>query len=85
MTERKTGTDLDRLASAGGCEAFPCNPRPFANGINAGCAEHGTDWIRTDQAKRILFILIAQSYGQLARIDLADEWDRLFGAADGAA
>lgn len=50
--------------------AFPCNPIPFAAGIADGCRDNGTDWIKTRDAKRILWVLMAQAYGQLAAIDL---------------
>jgi hypothetical protein len=59
------------------CSAFPCNPIPFANGLAEHVKDHGTDSIKSDQAKRILWILMSQAYGQLATIDLCDEWDRL--------
>jgi hypothetical protein len=59
------------------CSAFPCNPIPFANGLAEHVKDNGTDSIKSDQAKRVLWILMAQAYGQLATIDLCDEWDRL--------
>jgi hypothetical protein len=59
------------------CSAFPCNPIPFANGLAEHVKDNGTDSIKSDQAKRILWILMSQAYGQLATIDLWDEWDRL--------
>ena len=68
---------LDRLYTALEAESFPCNPIPFAVGLADHVREHGTDSIKTDDAKRILFILMGQAYGQLAKIDLSDEWDRL--------
>ena len=58
-------------------EAFPCNPRPFAIGLEKYVAENGTASIKSDDAKQILWILMAQAYGQLAVIDLCDEWNRL--------
>lgn len=67
----------DRLYNALESDAFPCNPIPFATGLADHVREHGTDSIKSDQAKRILWILMAQAYGQLAKIDLSDEWDRL--------
>jgi len=56
---------------------FPCNPAPFAKALMEGVRLEGTLWIKTDSAKRVLWILMAQAYGQLAKIDLCDEWDRL--------
>ena len=58
-------------------EAFPCNPIPFANALAEHVIEFGTDSIKSDEAKRILWILMGQAYGQLATIHLCDEWDRL--------
>jgi len=58
-------------------ECFPCNPRPFAAELGKLVAENGTDSIKSDEAKALLWILMAQAYGQMARIDLCDEWDRL--------
>lgn len=57
--------------------SFPCNPIPFAIGIADYVREHGTDSVRSDAVKRILWILMAQSYGQMASIDLCAEWNRL--------
>jgi hypothetical protein len=57
--------------------AMPCNPNPFLRGLVEGLTERGTRWLRTNEAKRILWIVMAQAYGQLAVIDLTKEWDRL--------
>ena len=65
------------LTTALQSESFPCNPIPFANGLAQLVRDNGTDSIRSDNAKRILWILMAQAYGQLATIDLCDEWDAL--------
>ena len=56
---------------------FPCNPLPFAKGLGDLVRERGTDSIQSDEAKAILWVLIAQAYGQLATIDLYEEWRRL--------
>ena len=58
-------------------ESFPCNPIPFANSLADHVRVFGTDSIKTDDAKKILWILMGQAYGQMATIDLNDEWDRL--------
>lgn len=68
---------MSNLTDAMFSPAFPCNPRPFARGLDALIQEHGTDAIRSDDAKRILWVLMAQAYGQLATIDLMAEWSRL--------
>ena len=57
--------------------AFPCNPRPFARALATFVCENGTNSIQSDKAKRILWILQSQAYGQLATIDLCKEWDKL--------
>ena len=71
--------NLKQLTAALGAESFPCNPIPFANGLAELVRERGTDAIRSPDAQRILWILMAQSYGQLATIDLCDEWSKLVG------
>ena len=58
-------------------EVFPCNPIPFAAGLTELVRMEGSDSIQSDEAKAILWILMAQAYGQSAKIDLADEWSRL--------
>ena len=83
----KTGAELsaeaeakaprDRVYDAIEDESFPCNPIPFATGLADHVRKHGTDSIQSDDAKRILWILIGQAYGQVAKIDLVDEWNRL--------
>lgn len=67
----------DRLQTAMFSPCFPCNPVPFAQGLADYVREHGSDSIQSDKAKRILWILMAQAYGQLARIDLMTEYSRL--------
>ena len=68
---------IDRLQTAMFNPAFPCNPIPFALGLAEHVISHGTDSIQSDEAKRILWVLMTQAYGQLASIDLSDEWSRL--------
>lgn len=59
--------------------SFPGNPRPFLKALEQGIFDHGTDWIKSDEAKALLWVLMSQSYGQLAVIDLSNEWERLNG------
>lgn len=59
------------------CEAFPCNPRPFLRQLDKDIERHGTGFIETDEAKRILWVIIALAYGQLATVQLVTEYDRL--------
>lgn len=67
----------DTIYNAIASDSFPCNPIPFATGLADHVRKHGTDSIQSDDAKRILWILIGQAYGQVAKIDLVDEWNRL--------
>ena len=55
-------------------ESFPCNPIPFANALSELVRENGTDSIKGRDAKRVLWILMSQAYGQMATIDLSEEW-----------
>jgi hypothetical protein len=58
-------------------EFTPCNPIPFLNGLVEGCKVEGTDYIQTDEAKRILFTILQQAYGTAFKIDSFDEFKRL--------
>lgn len=71
---RKNLQDLEKGLTNPG---FPCNSIPFAKGIADGVKLNGTDWIKSDQAKRILFVLIAQAYGQFFGLDSYNEYKRL--------
>jgi hypothetical protein len=73
VSEDRIELCADAMFSCG----FPCNPIPFALALASYVGKKGSDSIKDDTAKRILWILMAQSYGQLSRIDLSDEWDRL--------
>ena len=57
--------------------AFPGNAIPFARRLAELVSEQGTAAIKSDDARALLWILMAQSYGQAATIDLGDEWKRL--------
>ena len=70
-------TNLNKLEKAFMEASLPCNPLPFLNGIKEGVKRNGTDWIKSDQAKRILYVLIMQSYGQLFKIYSLKEYVRL--------
>ncbi len=76
-TNRRDKLLKDRVYTAFSGGSFPCNPIPFANALAEHVREFGTDSIKSDDAKKILWILMTQAYGQLATIDLSDEWDRL--------
>lgn len=56
---------------------LPCNPIPFAKELAKIVLAEGTKSIQSDKAKRILWVLMAQAYGECATISLSDEWSRL--------
>ena len=58
--------------------SMPINPIPFAIGFDDLVKERGTNFIKSDEAKKILWVLLAQSYGELSMIDLSTEWKRLY-------
>jgi len=72
-----TENQVKNLMNAMFSESFPPNPIPFAMGLADYVKDNCTDSITSDEAKRILGVLMAQSYGQLSTIDLCEEWDRL--------
>ncbi len=65
------------LSQAMFATAIPCNPTPFAIALAENVHHYGTDWIKTDEAKRILFVLNMQAYGQLFHLDAPAEFERL--------
>jgi hypothetical protein len=73
-TEQKR---LERLTEAMFDTSFPVNPIPFANGISELVMNGDTEDIKSDQARAMLWVLMAQSYGQMATVDLSEEWQRL--------
>lgn len=64
--------------------SFPINPIPFAEGLAKLVRLEGTGSITSDEAKSILWVLMAQAYGQLTTIDLCDEWSRLYKTMNGS-
>lgn len=73
----KTIENLTDLATAFKAESFPCNPVPFANAIVKLAEINGTNFIKSNTAKKLLIILFRQSYGQLCTIDLLKEYSKL--------
>lgn len=67
----------EKVITAMFSNSFPVNPIPFALTLAKMIKEGGTDTIQSDEARMVLWTLIAQSYGQLAEISLFDEWSRL--------
>ena len=70
----------NELSNAMFAPSFPCNPLPFLNGLIEGCKVNGSDYVQSDEGKRILYVLIAQSYGQSFSINSLDEFQRLYNA-----
>ena len=70
--------DKDTVHKAMFSESLPINPIPFATALASYVRENGTNSIESDEAKAILWVLMAQSYGSLSAIDLTDEWARLY-------
>jgi len=69
---------LKNLTTAMFNSSFPVNPVPFANGISELVMNGNTEDIKSDEARAMLWVLMAQSYGQMAKLDLCDEWGRLY-------
>jgi hypothetical protein len=69
---------LKNLITAMFNSSFPVNPVPFANGISELVMNGNTEDIKSDEARAMLWVLMAQSYGQMAKLDLCDEWGRLY-------
>jgi hypothetical protein len=78
-----TTQERHNLTTAMFNSSFPVNPIPFANGISEMVMNEGTDAIKSDEVKKLLWVLMAQSYGQLSTIDLGDEWSRLYETSQG--
>ena len=68
---------LERLTSAFASECFPGNPLPFLNGIADLVRDRGTDAIKSVEARQMLWVIMAQCYGQCSHIDMVEEWSRL--------
>lgn len=68
---------IESMSRAMFAPGFPGNPLPFLNVLSEGVKRHGTYWIHTDTAKKILFVLIAQAYGQSFKLDAYTEYERL--------
>jgi hypothetical protein len=58
---------------------LPTNPRPFLNALYEGVQAHGTEWINSLDAKRLLFVVIMQSFKQPLHIDFVDLYNELDG------
>lgn len=66
--------NLERAKSAMFARSLPCNPKPFAYAL----AEHfDSVSIKSDDAKMVLYTLMQMAYGELATINLYEEYKRL--------
>ena len=57
--------------------ALPVNPIPFLSGLIDYVRENGTNSIQDDTAKRLLWVILSQAYGQLGTVDMTAEYQRL--------
>jgi len=77
MTTTLRNVSYNQEARAFYAKALPVNPLPFLYALADSVKEQGTDWIRTDHAKAILYTLIQMAYGQDFHLDGLAEFDRL--------
>ena len=72
-------TEDDRLEEDYSREIFPCNPVPYLNRMVELITRNGTESIKTNTKVRgCLWVVMAQAYGGIATIDLAEEWSKLY-------
>jgi hypothetical protein len=57
--------------------AMPCNPLPFLNRMHEIIKENGTNYTSSLQFKANLLIVMQQTFGQIATIDICDLWQEL--------
>jgi hypothetical protein len=69
---KTTKTDLAFKSSA-----FPCNSLPFLNRMIEIVKENGNDAQTSDQYKANLLVIMGQTFGQLATIDICDLYQEL--------
>jgi len=58
MSTTVRNVSFDKEAEAFYAKVLPVNPLPFLYALADSVKQQGTDWIRTDQAKAILYTLI---------------------------
>jgi hypothetical protein len=75
--EKYTTSVLPVLASAMFDEYTPSNPLPFLSGLMDGVKLNGTDYIRSDEAKKIMFTILQQMYGTCFLLESFTEFQRL--------
>lgn len=57
--------------------SLPVNPLPFLDYLMVRTRSEGTDWFKSDNAKAVMWALNAMCHGQLATIDMHNEYNRL--------
>jgi len=77
MTTTIRNVSFDKEAKAFYARVLPVNPLPFLYALADAVKQNGTDWIKTDQGKAILYTLIQMAYGQDFHLDGLAEFDRL--------
>jgi len=77
LKDKDLFTEHERVIEAMFHQSFPVNPIPFSLTLAKMCKEGGSDVIKTDEGRMVLWTLMAQSYGQLTTVSLFDEWTRL--------
>ena len=77
MTTTLRNVPFNQEARAFYARALPVNPLPFLYALADAVKEKGMDWIRTDNAKAILYTLIQMAYGQGFHLDGIAEYERL--------
>ena len=75
--KRMNDKTLDNLTNAMFDPSFPCNPLSFLIGLTEYVRENWSDSIKDSNAQKMLWVVIAQSYGQLANVDLMNEYTKL--------
>lgn len=60
--------------------SLPCNPRPFLTRMLELVSEHGNPVMQEDAFRACLWVVLAQTYGQLTTVDPHAEWVRLYDA-----
>lgn len=77
MTTILRNVSYEREAKVFCARTLPVNPLPFLYALADSVKEKGTDWVRTDHAKAILFTLIQMAYGQNFSLEGMVEYERL--------
>lgn len=72
-----TDLDIEMATRAFLSMSLPVNPIPFARAIEAAVKKNGHDWIKSDDAKAVLWILNVMAYKQFFTLDASDEFCRL--------